>query len=294
MSPDPKDQDPLAIKRLAFDRQKAKSETVLARDRLAFETAQAANELDLEKRKSRRDLALRRQEAKLKEREYRRAPWVSAGFLTLIGAVITAGGTFIVKNTEIAANYRLDDLKYQRTRWDRIYEQEKAERAVASDIMKNSDLDKGLEKLRTMRDLGLYHDRGELAAVSEARKRAASPANVTPQPAKPAPASASSASAPASASSASSQAAPATIYPRSVQFEATSNKVPTYRECITPRPDYHFDNWRISKAVNGDGDAWFESQAKDRLCVRADASVTAGGANSGVKAELTVNEVPDK
>ena len=84
-------------------------------------------------------------------------------------------------------------------------------------------------------------------------------------------------------------------FPFTYHFEAHSNvNGGTFRKCLTSTDGYHFEDWRIDKSVNGDGDAWFEkAPSKEELCVRADASVTKGGANSGVAADLFATEVPN-
>ena len=78
------------------------------------------------------------------------------------------------------------------------------------------------------------------------------------------------------------------------QINAYSNSGGTTNKCFTPANGYYFKDWRLSKNIVGDGDVWFTTPPTSRqICVRADASRTREGRNSGAEGTLSVKEVPD-
>lgn len=150
---------------------------------------------------------------------------------------------------------------------------------------------------------------GAIANVIKPSPAASSPASSPAASSSPAAASSPAASSPAperkqidanndSTTRAPSPAPPPASnpplpFPFTFHFEAHSNGIDTERDCFTPNAGYHFEDWRITKTRSGDANAGFEKESKEELCVRADASVTKEGKNSGVAADLFATEVPN-
>lgn len=253
------DQSRLAFEKFAFERDQAEKQNALSREQMALEREKLVAE---EKHRT--------NEIALKEREIRRSTWLNPFLLGVVVAVIGLLGNTWIGHLHDQAAAKLEEQKAAleaiRLQQSSSLEIRKLERSSAYDVIKTGDLDKGVERLKVLIALDLYHDGGQVNAYKASGLT--SPASTAEKPIAP---------------------NTTTI---SENFQAHSNGVATYRKCFSPRAGHHFEDWRIfDKVVIGDGDAWFEVQNPTSLCVRADASVTAGGSNSSASATVTARQI---
>jgi hypothetical protein len=237
--------------------------TVLAASRLAWEKGQAdtanalaSERLAFEREKVATEQRQRQEEIALKEQELRRGRWVNPLFLAVVAATLGLIGNAYIARINNSDTRVLEDVK-NRHAVERDSQKAQTDRLL--EFLKPVAHDKPEENLRLLLKSSLYTDNGELAAFLDR-----GPPKDDPN-----------------------------IKDIKFDFQARSNGDVTFRKCISSPPNYHFADWAVTKTVIGDGNAWFEKQTTTELCIRADASVTADGRNSGVDAVLTAKQVPN-